>query len=61
MYTLTGSALDPGLAGLIEFLLRVLFMQRIGHVVDKRERLHPGISVPARRFVDADMLTLILS
>jgi MFS family permease len=38
LYTLTGSVLDLGLVGLVEFLPRVLFMLYTGHVADRYDR-----------------------
>ena len=38
LYQLTGSVLDLGLAGLAEFLPRLLFMLHAGHVADRFER-----------------------
>lgn len=38
LYALTGSVLDLGLVGLVEFLPRVLFMLHTGHVADRFDR-----------------------
>jgi MFS family permease len=38
IYELTGSVLDLGLVGLVEFLPRVLFMLHTGHVADRFDR-----------------------
>lgn len=38
LYQLTGSVLDLGLVGLVEFLPRVLFMLHTGHVADRYDR-----------------------
>src|SRR5690606_30035626 len=38
LYELTGSVLDLGLVGLVEFLPRVLFILFTGHVVDRYDR-----------------------
>ncbi len=38
LYTLTGSVLDLGLVGLVEFLPRILFMLHTGHVADRFDR-----------------------
>lgn len=38
LYALTGSVLDLGLVGLVEFLPRVLFMLHTGHVADRYDR-----------------------
>ncbi|SDG53446.1 Predicted arabinose efflux permease, MFS family [Pseudomonas benzenivorans] len=38
LYQLTGSVLDLGLVGLVEFLPRLLFMLHTGHVADRYER-----------------------
>ncbi|WP_271410640.1 MFS transporter [Pseudomonas sp. Q1-7] len=38
IYALTGSVLDLGLVGLVEFLPRVLFMLHTGHVADRFDR-----------------------
>ncbi|MBO3275144.1 MFS transporter [Pseudomonas schmalbachii] len=38
MYQLTGSVLDLGLVGLVEFVPRVLFMLHTGHVADRYDR-----------------------
>ncbi|MDH1262398.1 MFS transporter [Pseudomonas sp. GD03944] len=38
MYTLTGSVLDLGLVGLIEFLPKILFILITGHVADRFDR-----------------------
>lgn len=38
IYQLTGSVLDLGLVGLVEFLPRVMFMLHTGHVADRFDR-----------------------
>ncbi|WP_273429127.1 MFS transporter [Chitinibacter tainanensis] len=38
MYSLTGSALDLGLVGLLEFAPRILFLLQIGQVADRYDR-----------------------
>ncbi|WP_120997570.1 MFS transporter [Stutzerimonas urumqiensis] len=38
LYALTGSVLDLGLVGMVEFLPRVLFMLHTGHVADRFDR-----------------------
>ncbi|WP_410499177.1 MFS transporter [Chitinibacter sp. S2-10] len=38
MYSITGSALDLGLVGLLEFVPRVLFILQIGQVADRYDR-----------------------
>ncbi|SMC20422.1 Predicted arabinose efflux permease, MFS family [Andreprevotia lacus DSM 23236] len=58
MYTLTGSAMDLGLVGLVEFLPRVLFMLQIGHVADRYDRRYISALTKVLQLIAAVVLAV---